>query len=733
MRIVGLRETAFRIRQQAVILGERLRGRPRRVRPSVAERPMLRFASNPAAAADWITRNAPDSRERILARAGRALAGEFDLLGYQRLRCGSPPDWHTDPVAGRTAPSLHWSRIPYLNPEVVGDHKVVWELNRHGYLLTLAQGYLLSRDEAFVERIDLDLSDWLEQNPPSWGINWCSSLEVAFRAIAWTWLLHLIWEAPALSHGTRARAMGSLRAHGRHIERHLSIYFSPNTHLTGEALGLLYLGVAFPGIPEAGRWRRRGWRILLDELPREVRPDGTYFEQSSWYQAYTVEFYLHAIMLARSMGWTVEDWVVDRVRAAVGVLRSLIRPDGTLPLLGDDDGGRLLVPAEGPCDFRDVLILAGLVLDQPDLEAASSEAAPGAVWLHRGATPDVSVPMVQAGGSFGHPDGGWFSMRDVSATGPGVLVVAAGSSNPPRGAHLHADPLSLDLWIGGTSCITDPGTYTYTGSERQSFRGTAAHATVSIEGRDTAESAGPFKWVRPARTSLTRWISTAGFAYLDASHDGYRDRGVAVRRTVLWHPGRYWLVVDRLRTSEAASAVVHWPLGPNVTTRREDGGHRAVLLGQDGATLATLVNPQDRPFEWGTGWSSPCYGVRLPVVRLGTSLRSEPPEIAHLTIIVPGDAPAFDLTATSCAGDGRHRWSWSCADGEHVLALSPGELLGEEAGDAELVWGLRVGGEWSELLCVGGTYRSLGGCRRLVRGDWSWARRQGSSWSIEEE
>jgi hypothetical protein len=36
-----------------------------------------------------------------------------------------------------------------------------------------------------------------------------------------------------------ARLLVYLAAHGRHIEKYLSHYFSPNTHLTGEALGLL--------------------------------------------------------------------------------------------------------------------------------------------------------------------------------------------------------------------------------------------------------------------------------------------------------------------------------------------------------------------------------------------------------------------------------------------------------------------------------------------------------------
>jgi hypothetical protein len=45
----------------------------------------------------------------------------------------------------------------------------------------------------------------------------------------------------------------SLYAQGRHIESYLSTYFSPNTHLTGEALGLYYLGTCLPELECARR------------------------------------------------------------------------------------------------------------------------------------------------------------------------------------------------------------------------------------------------------------------------------------------------------------------------------------------------------------------------------------------------------------------------------------------------------------------------------------------------
>ncbi|HEX6630375.1 MAG TPA: heparinase II/III family protein, partial [Gemmatimonadaceae bacterium] len=254
--------------------------------------------SDPRATAAALHARCPGHEAAILARAARILEGRFDLLGYDDLSYGRPIDWHRDPVAQRRAPLVHWSRVPYLDPAVVGDHKVVWELNRHQFLVTLGQAYAFTGDERFARGFAELVTQWVDANPPKLGINWASSLEVSFRAISWCWALHLFRHSPELSPALYGRMLGMLAVHGRHLERYLSTYFSPNTHLTGEALGLVYLGLLFPELAHAPRWLARGWGILEEWMPRHVRPDGVYFEQASQYHRYTTEFYAQLVALA---------------------------------------------------------------------------------------------------------------------------------------------------------------------------------------------------------------------------------------------------------------------------------------------------------------------------------------------------------------------------------------------------------------------------------------------------
>src|SRR2546422_8217127 len=198
-----------------------------------------------------LTAQMADVRNQVMATAGNICQSRFDLLGYRGLSFGNPVDWHLDPVSGRRAPLVHWSRIDPLNARAVGDSKVVWELNRHQWMVRLGQAFRLTGDDRFGEAFALYVRDWLKANPEGIGINWTSSLEAALRLISWCWALCLFRGAAALTNELFTEMLSGIRAHATHVERYLSRSFSPNTHLTGEALGLFYAGTLFPGLRDA--------------------------------------------------------------------------------------------------------------------------------------------------------------------------------------------------------------------------------------------------------------------------------------------------------------------------------------------------------------------------------------------------------------------------------------------------------------------------------------------------
>ncbi|HEY6403973.1 MAG TPA: heparinase II/III family protein, partial [Blastocatellia bacterium] len=331
-------------------------------------------------------RRFPGDRDAIIAIAGKSITGRLDLLVFSDLDFGHPVDWGLNPLTGDRAPLVHWSKIDPVAPIGKGDLKVFWEVQRNMHFVTLGQAYWLTGDHRYAEAFVNQASSWIDANPVGLGVGWAASLDVSFRAIQWLWALRLCADSRVVTREFVARLLKSLIEHGRHVEKYLSHYFSPNTHLTGEALGLFYLGTALPELRRAESWRKMGLRILLDQLPKHVRGDGVYFEQASYYHRYTLDFYTHLLAIIRTNGIAPpqeeEQTLWRKLEAAFDHLMWIGRPDGSWPLIGDDDGGRLIKLAPRPSnDFRDTLAIGAAIFKRGDWKHVAGDAPSEMLWL----------------------------------------------------------------------------------------------------------------------------------------------------------------------------------------------------------------------------------------------------------------------------------------------------------------------------------------------------------------
>jgi hypothetical protein len=134
----------------------------------------------------------PAESESIIREADEICQHRFRLLGYDNLDYGATIDWHLDAVHNKRAPLEPWFKIPFLDFEAVGDHKVIWELNRHQHLVTLAKAWRLTGQEQYATELVKQWYAWQLANPYPLGINWGSSLEVAFRSLSWLWVRALL-------------------------------------------------------------------------------------------------------------------------------------------------------------------------------------------------------------------------------------------------------------------------------------------------------------------------------------------------------------------------------------------------------------------------------------------------------------------------------------------------------------------------------------------------------------
>lgn len=574
---------------------------------------------DPQATLAEFRRRWPDAEKEIVERADRILDGHFDLLAFRNLSFGTPIDWHLEPVAGKRAPLVHWSRLNYLDAGLFGDKKIVWELNRHQYFATLGQAYWLTGDERYAETFVAHVNSWMDQNPPKLGLNWASSLEVAFRSISWLWALYFFKDSPSLTPPVFAKICKFLYLNARHLETYLSTYFSPNTHLTGEALGLFYLGTMLPELKESSRWRDSGLQILIEQLERHVQADGVYFEQSSYYHRYTTDFYLHVWILLSRNNETVPTSLIEKLRLLLDHLMFITRPDGTTPLFGDDDGGRLTGLSHRPAnDFRATLATGAALLLRRDYKFVAGGAAEETLWLV-GPTALAALDQVVAAEpekqSVAFREGGYYVMRDGWSANSNYLLFDCGPHGTDNCGHAHADALSFELAVNGRSLLVDPGTYTYTGSQemRDWFRSSLAHNTLTVDDESSSVADGPFSWKTIARSQCSSWITEERFDYVVGSHDGFTRlfERAAYTRSILFIKKDYWVLRDQLESRGTHQLQAWFHLDPRSTPLH--GKENSVrVISENGSATVLQMAAFAKNSEWATeqGWVSECYGEK---------------------------------------------------------------------------------------------------------------------------
>src|SRR5262249_18263806 len=92
----------------------------------------------------------PRTCDQVIGRAERVCTHRCDRLGYHDLDYDPPINWTLDPVNQKEAPLKTSYKIPYLDAEISGDSKIIWELNRHQHFLTLGKAYQLTHNEKFA-------------------------------------------------------------------------------------------------------------------------------------------------------------------------------------------------------------------------------------------------------------------------------------------------------------------------------------------------------------------------------------------------------------------------------------------------------------------------------------------------------------------------------------------------------------------------------------------------------
>jgi hypothetical protein len=288
-----------------------------------------------------------------------------------------PLDWQLDARSG-----ARWSARNHTLDTAIGkrkgaDVKVPWEVGRMHHLprLSLAYGQAKAGVPGFqipgeyTRAYRNHVLDFVATNPPRYGANWATAMLSGIR-IANILVAHDLFKAAGadFDDAFEAVVLRATRDHADHILKNLDWLDlgERNNHYLANIAGLTFAAAYLPEDDGSQGMLAFCRRELDHELAWQFNADGSHFEGSTAYHAFSVEMVGWALAMlgavdaptlapaprripseARSRAFANEAArkyfeMRDALRPSLRFLSDVQRPDGALLQVGDNDSGRFL-------------------------------------------------------------------------------------------------------------------------------------------------------------------------------------------------------------------------------------------------------------------------------------------------------------------------------------------------------------------------------------------------------
>lgn len=603
-----------------------------------------------------IYKHFPNAPKKIVAEADKVCEHIFDLLGSCQTKLpGSESvfkiknskfktqnyiliDWHVDFKTGyRWNPKKYYKdiEIPYAKADI----KVPWELSRLQHLATLGQAYWISKNKKYVQEFINQITDWIENNPPKFGVNWVSTMDVAIRAVNWIFGFYFFAGANEIPDEFCMRFLKSLFLHGRFIRGNLEIGYDDqdkkitSNHYLSDIVGLIFLGLFFKDTKEGKEWLELGVKELISEMEFQVYPDGADFESSIPYHRLISELFSISAILCKINGIELPQKFWERLKKMLDFIMYYTKPDGKAPQIGDNDNGRLWILSNyGNWDVKDhryLLSIGAVLFNRPNLKQAAGKFYEEAFWLlgKKGLEVFNSINQTNAKNSTNlkskaFPDSGYYIMRNKD----NYMIISAGEVGTKGiGNHKHNDVLSFELFAHGKSFIIDPGTYIYSADPgaRNLFRSTAYHNTIQVDEKEINRfnKDALFQMKEDAYPKVNHWEITDNYDFFDAEHIGYErlTQPVKHRRQIYFDKLEgLWIIKDVLTGVGKHKFDQYFHFAPMDVTINPEDSLVVTTNGPDGTNIIIIpAKTHGLEISIENGWISHSYGIKIeaPIVR----------------------------------------------------------------------------------------------------------------------
>ena len=378
-------------------------------------------------------------------------------------------------------------KIIFLNLESNQDISNLWNHEKKSKLWLFNLHYFrdLSNitDDSQQELMETIFQNWIEKNPIGFGVGWSSPTLSSRIVNLIKWFLTKKIDNSIF--------IKSLVHQIRYLEKKIEYHLKGN-HLLANAKALIFAGFYFEG-NEAEMWLKKGMKILEKEIPEQILSDGGHFERSTMYHSIILEdlLDLENLFISNPSVLYAENLKIQELKKTIDKmilwLQAMIHPDNEISFFND----AAFKVSSSPKNLFDYATRLN----------------------HQMPVSKNVLTYLKDSGYIRYESDDLVLIIDVAEVCPSYLP-----------AHAHADTLSYEFSYKNQRIIVNSGTSQYDKSEQRNYeRGTSAHSTVEVDGRNSSEIWDIFRVAKRAKVFNVCLKESKGKLIISAKHDGFSN------------------------------------------------------------------------------------------------------------------------------------------------------------------------------------------------------------------
>ncbi|MDA3844431.1 MAG: alginate lyase family protein, partial [Candidatus Kapabacteria bacterium] len=576
-------------------------------------------------------------------------------------------DWQIDSKC-----ACFWSKNTWYKDVQYGhipgpDIKMPWEIGRMQHLPMIAYAYSLSENEnKYSDEFRNIVLDFISMNPPRFGTQWMTSMDVGLRAVSMLTAYDMFLSAGVqFDEEFNSVFIRSIYEHGLHIVNNLEWSDGMRgNHYLANISSLVFIALYLPVDNETSQWLAFAVQEMSREIFAQFYKDGGNFEGSMNYHCFSAEMLFYSLALLKALPnekvdaldnvniknfkckrqlydnrrqlYKIEDseifFSAEFEQMMLKILKFVgksIKPTGEMPQFGDNDNGRFikLFPTfsldqdnnlfEHINNRLSLINLGSLVLNDEKIKSdnmsveietdiisklLSIENTPNSK-EYRTYPTDLNKETTCTA----FDDLGLFVYKNKNY----YLAIRCGANGQNgKGGHDHNDKLSFELNVSGCDFIVDPGTYVYTSypEKRNLYRSTDMHNTLCIKGLEQntweTESGDDLFWMNKDVSFPHLFFKDD--TYFEAEQCGY---GKPHRRSVKFSESSL-MFKDICAIQAEKRIMLH--LSPGTEIIEQDNGSVRIINND----TQLLISSSDGEFLVEDYQYSPSYGKLIDAKRI---------------------------------------------------------------------------------------------------------------------